>query len=75
MTRSRLGYPYKGTRTEHGWRVLKAGRLPHVVPVDDLRPHDANASCWCRPTKDDGVWIHHSIDRREEYERGERRPT
>lgn len=46
----------------------------HVVPVDDLREHDTTASCWCRPTYDDGVWVHHSMDRREEYEEG-RQPS
>jgi hypothetical protein len=44
---------------EDGW---------HVVPINDLRPHVSNASCWCRPTQDESepsVWIHNSMDRRE----------
>jgi hypothetical protein len=44
----------------------------HVVPLDDLRPHVESDICWCNPTDDDGLWVHHSLDRREEYERGER---
>lgn len=53
------------------WEV----RDRHVVPLNDLREHDAISDCWCDPTYDDGVMVHHSMDRREEYERGERRPT
>ena len=49
----------------------------HVIPLNDLREHVASANCWCKPTEDDGwpgVWVHHSMDRREEYEEG-RRPS
>jgi hypothetical protein len=45
----------------------------HVLPVDDLREHPASKDCWCHPTEDEetpGLWIHHSMDRREEYEEG-----
>ena len=54
-----------------GWR---ASALPngerHVTPLDDLRPHDEAQDCWCGPTDDDGVLVHHALDRREEYETG-----
>lgn len=46
----------------------------HVLPVDDLREHVADLNCWCHPTPDaddEDVVVHHSADRREEYERGE----
>ena len=49
----------------------------HVVPLNDLREHEASRDCWCNPTEDEGwpgVWVHHSMDRREEYEEG-RKPT
>jgi hypothetical protein len=45
----------------------------HVVPLNDLRDHTASANCWCKPSEEDewpGVWVHHSMDRREEYEQG-----
>jgi len=42
----------------------------HVYPVNDLREHSV-AGCWCRPTDDDGIMVHNSLDRREIYERGE----
>lgn len=29
----------------------------HVVPLNDLREHVTNGSCWCRPTLDEGVWL------------------
>lgn len=42
-----------------------------VFPIGDLRDHDPdNAGCWCRLIWDDGVLVHHAMDRREEYERG-----
>lgn len=48
----------------------------HIVPLNDLREHAASKDCWCKPTEDavDDVWVHHSMDRREEYEEG-RKPT
>jgi hypothetical protein len=45
----------------------------HVIPRDDLRPHEADKDCWCHPDEHDevpGVWVHNSMDRREEYEQG-----
>ena len=45
----------------------------HVVPLNDLREHEASTTCWCKPTEDDewpDIWVHHSMDRREEYEEG-----
>jgi nicotinamide mononucleotide adenylyltransferase len=49
----------------------------HIVPINDLREHIASTDCWCKPTEDvkfDDIWIHHSMDKREEYEEG-RKPT
>ena len=49
----------------------------HVLPLNDLRDHEASKTCWCKPTQDEDeslVWIHHSMDRREEYENG-RKPS
>lgn len=41
----------------------------HVMPRgDDLGPHWAHRECWCRPTEDDGVLVHHSHDGRERNE-------
>lgn len=52
-----------------GWRIYRTDSLPHVVPDDDLRPHSLDTGgCWCRPTEDDGVVVHHSLDGREDYE-------
>jgi hypothetical protein len=46
-----------------------------VVPLHDLREHEVNGSCWCKPTLDEGVWLHHSMDGREAFETGERQPS
>jgi nicotinamide mononucleotide adenylyltransferase len=45
----------------------------HIVPVGDLRDHEADPRCWCRPTEDEedpGIWVHHAMDGREQYEQG-----
>jgi hypothetical protein len=52
------------------WRV----RGNHVYPADDLRNHSLT-NCWCRPTDDDGIMVHNSLDGRELYEGGERKPS
>ena len=49
------------------WRVTGN----HVYPAHDLREHSLT-SCWCNPTDDDGILVHHSLDGRELFERGER---
>lgn len=63
----------------HHWcTMLEDGRVPvrvHVVPVGDLRDHDAAPTCWCRPQQDDEqplVWTHNSLDGREAFEADER---
>jgi hypothetical protein len=54
-----------------GWMALEteSGRM-HVVPIDDDYGHSTTCTCWCSPTDDDGILVHHSADKREEYERG-----
>lgn len=49
----------------------------HVIPRNDLRDHVSLITCWCHPTPADdceSVIVHHSLDRREEYEEG-RKPS
>jgi hypothetical protein len=53
-----------------GWivRFTDHTSTPHVVPVDDLREHDPE-NCWCCPTfNEDIMWVHHAMDKREEFE-------
>lgn len=51
----------------------------HVVPLGDLRDHEASAQCWCHPTQDDEadsvLYVHHALDGREAFETGERLPS
>jgi len=50
----------------------------HIVPTGDLRDHDAEKTCWCKPQLDfdrDDVWIHNSLDGREDFETGKRKPS
>jgi len=55
----------------------RGGELLHVIPIEDLRPHDTGA-CWCKPQPDSeylDVIVHNALDRREAFERGERLPS
>ncbi len=53
-----LGKPVK----PHNW--------VHVIPLNDLRPHDeCGLDCLCGPRFDDGIVIHNSWDGREITER------
>jgi hypothetical protein len=57
------------------WVLVQVPGEIHVAPVDDLRPHDLNPKCWCRPvedTEEPDMWTHNSLDGREAYETGER---
>ena len=46
----------------------------HVLPINDLREHEENGNCWCIPRIEYEefipIYIHNSMDRREEYEQG-----
>lgn len=51
----------------------------HVIPLDDLRPHDCIESCWCHPVDTDAddigieqasrrpVLVHCPMDERDSY--------
>lgn len=56
-----------------GWLVseLLSGGM-EVTPIGDTRDHTSGEGCWCSPFDDDGVLVHNSLDRREEFERHER---
>jgi len=56
-----------------GWFADSVGGFIHVHPVDDLRPHEVDTPCWRHPTEDEGVMVHHSLDNREDWEKGRRR--
>lgn len=50
----------------------------HIIPRGDLREHISRPDCWCQPYRDDedpNVFIHDSMDGREPFETGERKPS
>jgi hypothetical protein len=50
----------------------------HVMPENDLREHVMSADCWCHPAVDEeyeNVLVHNSMDGREAFETGERKPS
>ncbi len=53
----------------------------HVVPQNDLREHNCSRiECWCKPMLIDEaeggyVVVHNSMDGREHFETGERKPS
>lgn len=56
------------------WLIEESCDGMQVIPLQDLRDHVFDQGCWCKPTLDGNVWVHHSMDLREEYERG-RKPS
>jgi hypothetical protein len=43
----------------------------HVVPLGDVREHEATLACWCGAVADaDGVVVHRALDGRERREDG-----
>lgn len=55
------------------WTIVHENGM-HVVPLLDLRDHEAVCDCWCGPTQDGewpNIWTHHALDQREKYETGE----
>jgi hypothetical protein len=62
-----------------GWIVRVEGRqvepkILHVVPQNDLRPHELSVNCWCRPrlvcqSPRAQVYSHNALDGREIVER------
>lgn len=59
------------------WAVIPEADGPyHVIPIWDMRNHTVSEACWCRPQRnEEGTLVHNSMDRREEYERGERKAS
>lgn len=51
--------------------------ITHIVPVDDLREHELEPTCWCKPEwdSDDCTYVHNALDEREDYESGKRKPN
>ena len=60
------------------WRCESGGDKPTIVyPLDDLKDHVTDGSpCWCNPEIDKyGVVVYNSMDGREQFETGERKPS
>jgi hypothetical protein len=50
----------------------------NVMPTNDLKEHEDGIGCWCRPERHPefpNIIIHNSLDRREDFETGKRRPA
>lgn len=44
----------------------------HVLPINDLHPHDVALGCWCNPMEyGPGVWGHYALDECDRAENGE----
>jgi hypothetical protein len=37
----------------------------HIIPGNDVRLHIVSVDCWCQPTDENGIIVHHSLDGRE----------
>lgn len=47
------------------WEVHEIYDSVHVIPQNDLKPHDVSANCICGVSYENGVYIHNSYDERE----------
>lgn len=71
--------PVNGSRS-HKWGLHKMLQKNegHVIPLNDLREHELDKKCWCRPTEDleyPELYMHHSADGREAFEEGRRQTS
>lgn len=60
------------------WDEINKRTLNVIYPEDDLRPHQIEGSgCWCQPYFEDDktLLIHRSMDEREYYEDGRKKPS
>lgn len=65
---------------DNRWMAVEYQSLQyHVIPADDLREHEPSGQCWCNPSEEDEcgatVYVHNSLDGREDYESGVRKPN
>lgn len=57
-------------------QYLGAGvSVVHIIPLSDLREHERDICCWCKPRRDDNIIVHNFADSREKFETGERTPS
>ncbi len=55
---------------------IKEPSAHHVYPINDFKEHFTDGRlCWCGPKSERGLVIHNSMDGREKYETGERKPS
>lgn len=47
------------------WLANSVNGFAHVTPIGDAHEHVEDTTCWCRPSRFDGVYVHHSFDGRE----------
>lgn len=67
----------QGQVYESGWFTQQtASGAWHLLPLDDLRLHEAS-DCWCDPFEDEEgeCIVHNSADGREAFETGARKPS
>lgn len=60
----------------NSWRLITLENDDqHAVPEFDMRKHVASCDCWCEPFERElGIFAHNSLDEREKYEDGIRKP-
>jgi hypothetical protein len=59
---------------KQGWAVISFDSGSHVIPLDEADKH-VEYNCQCGTHDDEGVTVHSAFDKRELFERGERKPS
>ena len=58
-----------------GWDVRSLRMSPtHAVPIGDIRAHLDIPGCWCGPSVDGDIYVHHALDGRQFKTRGANAP-
>lgn len=62
------------------WATDDDRNVQHVYPLNDMREHSMSIHCWCDPDMEEvgvnGLVItHNSLDGREAFEQGRRKPS
>ena len=63
---------------DQGWELIENDGLYHVMPENDLKPHECHIECWCGIRIDEeyeSIVTHKSMDMRELYEESIRKPS
>lgn len=68
----RQGFFGNGKMNRNLWDIIETrSGEHHMVPDTEPQRHIPNRECWCRPWRDEGVWVHNDPPNRPGKAKGE----